>query len=255
MKKFVLMIFFLVSCSSINHEPIRSNNEKIYTYSDASGNYLYIREQKVINKRIVTRTQISINKGGSIKPLEKSVMISQMGTIKDKKQRILVVRPFASEFTVWLEGKSYDSKMRLDQKTQSMIIDLNSPEAKWNGKSTIHFPKGKQFCFFSQIPDCLYHNLFLAGAMANKSKAFSFYIVWDGYPFIQDQLNDIGSKLFTPAILKYESEEKSILKFEVEVNGQTILYHFSKAFDLVRMLWITQGISILPLGEELNAEE
>jgi len=44
--------------------------------------------------------------------------------------------------------------------------------------------------------------------------------------------------------------DKRILRFVVEVDGQSILYHFSKSFDLVRMFWIAQGISVIPPGED-----
>lgn len=230
--------------------------KKSFAYVDVSGRYNFTREHKLINKnKLITRTQISSNQGSSLKPLEKSIMVSQLGTVSDKGRRSLVMRPYASEFTVWLEGKKYESKMRLDPRSKSMLVELNSPEEKWNGKSSVPVPKGKQFCFFSQIPDCLYHNLMLTRALEMKGEVFHFYVVWDSYPYIQEQFTGVGTKLFAPAVVKYDGQFKSLYRYSVEVDGQSMLYHFSKSFDLVRMFWIAQGVSIIPPGEEMTADE
>ena len=249
------LFLFLLSCSSLVKKQTFQNGQRNYSYTDVSGVYGLSREYKILDKKLVTRTQLVHDQGGSHKVLEKSITVSQVGTVKRKNARELIIRPFASEFVVWLEGKKYESKMRLDEKNKAMILELDSPEEKWKGKSSIPFPKGKQFCFFSQIPDCLQYNLFLVKALERKNEALPFQIVWDSFPFIQEQFNGVGAKLFSPATLKFEGQQDSILRFIVEVDGQSVLYHFSKSFDLIRMLWITQGLSIVPPGEEANASE
>ncbi len=251
----VFFLFFLTSCSTILRNGSPQEIKRQYSYMDGSGKFVLSREHKLLKNRLVTRTQISSNQGSALKALEKSVMVSQLGTINDGSKRSLVMRPFASEFTVWLEGKRYDSKIRLDSAKKSMLVELNSPEEKWKGRSSVPVPSGKQFCFFSQIPDCLYHNLLLTKALDRKGESLPFYVVWEGYPYIQDQLIGVGSKLFTPATVKFDGNLKNISRFVVEVDGQTILYHFSKSFDLVRMFWIAQGISVVPPGEEISDVE
>lgn len=253
MKAVLLCLILLNSCTSLVKSVSPKEGKSFYSYVDAAGKFTYGREHKLIKNKIVSRAQIILAQGGSQKILEKTITVSQLGTVKDKKSRVLVTRPYAAEFTVWLEGKNYSSKMRLDQANKAMLVELSSPEEKWRGNSSIPFPKGKQFCFFAQIPDCLYHNLYLSRALAKKNEGLSFWVVWEGYPYIQDQLVGVGKRLFSLATLKYEGEAKSQHRYSVEVDGQTVLYYFSKSFDLVRMLWIAQGISILPPGEE--AEE
>lgn len=256
MKSLLPILFLLSSCSSILPGGSPKEGRKVFAYVDVSGRYAFTREHKLINKtKLITRTQIAMNQGSTQRPLEKSIMVSQLGTVNDRGRRVMVMRPFAAEFTVWLDGKKYESKMRLDPKTKSMLLDLNSPEEKWKGKSSVQVPQGKQFCFFSQIPDCLYHNTMLSRAKENKGEPYSFYVVWDSYPFIQEQLTGVGAKLFAPAVVKYEGEVKSQLRYSVEVNGQSVLYHFSKSFDLIRMFWIGQGISIVPPGEDISSDE
>jgi hypothetical protein len=248
---FLFLLLFSASCSSLVSNRSPKEIKQHYSFTDGSGKFVLSREHKTLKNKLISRTQISSNQGSSLKPLEKSIMVSQMGSIKENNKRVMVMRPFASEFTVWLEGKRYDSKMRLDAQSKSILVELNSPEEKWKGKSSIPVPKGKQFCFFSQIPDCLYHNSLLTKAKESAGGDMSFYVVWEGYPYIQDQFSGIGAKLFSPATLKFDGEHKSMLHFLVEVDGQNIVYHFSKSFDLVRMFWIAQGVSVVPPGEEI----
>ncbi len=253
--KLLALLFLLSSCSSqlLTGEPIQGKTS--YSYADVSGSYRLNRESRQIKQKLVTRNQLLDTKGGSSKVLEKTIMVSQIGSIKAKKTRILTVRPVASEFTVWLEGKKYHSRMQLNEKNKSMRLTLDSPETKWQGTSEIKFPKGKYFCFFSQIPECLYHNYHLPHAHENKNKRYDFYVVWDGYPYIQEQLTRVGQSLSAPATLKFDGEINGQFRYIVEVEGQMILYHFTRSYDLVKIAWIAQGITIVPPGEEIESDD
>jgi hypothetical protein len=90
----------------------------------------------------------------------------------------------------------------------------------------------------------------LTKAFEHKNEIVSFYVVWEGYPYVQDQFSGVGSNLFVPAKLRYDGDDKGIRRFSVNVEGQSIIYHFSKNFDFVRMFWIDQGITIVPPSEE-----
>ncbi len=248
-----LFIFLnLTACSGLVSKGEPKEGKRSFSYSDVSGKYVFTRESKLRKNRLITRTQISTASGSL---LEKSIVVSQLGTIRDQRGRTLSIRPYGSEFTVWLEGKRYESKMKIDPKTKSMLLELNSPEEKWKGRSATPFPKGKQFCFYSQIPDCLYHNNLLFRAQQGKGEGLGFYVVWDSFPYVQEQLTNIGTRLFSPAVVKYEGTAKNILRYQVEVDGQTMLYQFSKSYDLIRMFWVAQGISIMPPGEEVSDVE
>lgn len=253
--KLLVLLFLLSSCSTqlLRSEP--TQGKTTYSFTDVSGSYRLNRESRQIKQKLVTRNQLLDTRGGSAKVLEKTIMVSQIGSIKAKKSRILTVRPVASEFTVWLEGKKYYSRMQLNEKNKSMRLTLDSPEAKWQGQSEIKFPKGKYFCFFSQIPECLYHNYHLTHANENKNKRYDFWVVWDGYPYIQDQLSHVGRSLFAPATLKFEGEINGQFRYIVEVEGQMILYHFTRSYDLIKIAWIAQGITIVPPGEEVESDD
>jgi hypothetical protein len=226
-----------------------------YSYVDAGGSYSYLRDLKIADKKIITRNQILDPKGSGSQLLEKSIMVSKVGSIKTPKARLLTVRPEASEYVVWLEGKRYVSKMQLNPSKKNLSIELESPESRWQGRTEEVFPKGKYFCFFGQIPECLYHNFLLKNALTQENQRLDFYVIWESYPFVQDMLTRVGKKLFAPATVKFDGEINGLFRYIVEIEGQVVLYQFTKSFELVKVAWISQGITIAPPGQEIAEDE
>jgi hypothetical protein len=253
--KLLILFLSLCSCAGLVPQASPKQEKRIFGYHDVSGKWALSREHKIIKKKLVSRVVIAQNLGTTGKHLEKSVVVSQVGTIQGKRGRIPTVRPFAVEYSVWLEGKEYKSQMKLDPAKKSMTVDLDSPEARWKGRSSIRFPKGDQFCFFSQLAECLHFNQLLYRAQAQAEKPIPFLIVWDSFPYVKELYSGVGGTLFASAAISFAKESQGVLHFEVEVDGQTLLYQFSKSHELVRMFWISQGISILPPGEEVQEVE
>lgn len=248
--KCLLLLLFLTACSTTPERPRQTKS--VFSYTDVSGEYFLEREHKRVKNKLVTRNILKVS--GSTKTLEKSITVSQMGTTKSKDGRVLTLRPLASEFVVWLEGQKYSSKMRLNTKKKVMTVVMDSPEAKWQGTKEIPFPTGKYFCFYSQLADCLYYNQFLERAQ-KQGKSLGFFIVWDSWPYIQDQLSGTGKNLFSTAFLRFEGKERKNLRFIIDVDGQIILYHFSKSLDLVKIAWIAQGITVIPPEQKIPSED
>lgn len=249
-----LLLLLISACSSLGTGSPKEGKVS-YSYVDPGGTFKLLRESKLVKQKVITRVQLLDTKGSREKVLEKSILISQIGSIKAKDKRLLTVRPYASEFTVWLEGKKYFSRMKLDPKNKAMKVTLDSPEKKWQGTTLIKFPAAKYFCFYNQLPECLYHNFLLKLANENRDQKYDFYVIWDGYPFIQDQLLRVGRNLFASASLKFDGENKELFRYIVEVEGQMILFQMSKSFDLVKVAWISQGITIAPPGQAIVEEE
>lgn len=249
--RFLLLFLLITGCSGTVLRGKPREGKTTYSYVDTAGSFNFVRESKTINKKLVTRTQLLDRTGSGNKLLEKSITVSQVGSIKSNNKRLITVRPLASEYTVWLDGKRYVSKMQLNAAKKSMRLTLDSPESRWQGTSDIPFPKGKYFCFFNQIPECLYHNYLLINASEYQTQRFDFYVIWDTYPYIQDVYTRVGKKLFAPASIKFDGENKGLFRYIVEVEGQEILYQFTKSFDLVKVAWISQGITIAPPGQEI----
>lgn len=243
----------LVGCGILTSRAPKEGQTS-YLYADVSGQYQLQRGTKKVKNKSITRSILVTTSGGS-KIVEKNIAVSQLGTIKGKKGRIMVMRPEASDFVVWLEGKKYESKMRVNTKKKSMVVNMESPEPKWKGVQEVPFPTGSQFCFFSQIPECLYHTQMLNKALNTPQQNLGFYVVWDSFPYTQEQFAGAGKDLFAPAVMRFEATDRGLLRFIVEVNGQIILYHFSKSFDLVKISWIAQGITIVPVGEVIESME
>jgi hypothetical protein len=211
-----------------------------------------VREVKNLDKKVVVRNQLINTAAGNSKVVEKSITVTEIGSVKEKGKRLLATRPSASEFMVWLEGKRYQVNMRLVPEKKSLRITMESPEKKWQGTKDIPVPKGRLFCFYSQLPECLFHTQLLDIAHTEEKEEFGFYIVWDNYPYVQDQLAGVGANLFSPATVKFDGEIKKRFRYIIEVDGQVILYHFTTSFELEKISWISQGITVVPPGEEVS---
>ncbi len=249
-----IILILIVSCGAT---PLRGHRDaKVsYSYVDEAGTFTLNRETKLIDSKLVTRAQLLDKKGGSGRLLEKSVMLSRIGSIRNGSTRLLIVRPQASEYTVWIEGKKYVSRMQLVPGKRAMRMTLESPETKWQGTSEVPVPKAKYLCFFGQLPECLARSNLLENARVLEGRRFDFVIVWDSYPYIQDLLTKTGQKLFERAEVKFDGEINGLFRYIVEVDEQVISYQFTKSFELVKVAWVSQGITIAPPGQEIVEDE
>jgi hypothetical protein len=117
----------------------------------------------------------------------------------------------------------------------------------------IKFPRHQQFCFYNQIAECLAYNGILATVLTTP-QARDFIVVWDNWPYHQDMLSGVGSELFTPATARYEGKDREGHRIAVDISGQLILYHFYESNELKKMAWMSQGISLTPIGQEISKE-
>ena len=250
----LLFLLLFTSCAGLSTGGSPKEGKTSYGYQDTSGTFRLVRETKTIKQKIISRSQLLSATGDSNKVLEKSVTVSQIGSVKSKSGRSMVIRPIASEFTVWPEGKRYFTRMKLNPKRKSMAITMQSPEDKWNGSREVPFPKGQHFCFYSQIPECLFHSRLLDRAEVKENQTIPFYVIWDSFPYSQEQFSGVGQGLFAPASLKFEGEKKKLLQYIIEVDNQILIYNFSKSKDLKKISWIAQGILIAPPGEIVTGD-
>lgn len=254
--KFIAPLFlFILGCTLKNPSQNFKEDHSTYNYLDSSGTYKFIRESKKVSNKIVTRQQMIDEKKGSPKLIEKSIIVSRIGSIKNKSSRLLILRPEASEYTVWLEGKKYSSRLELNAREKNMKLVMESPEKRWQGTSEVSVPKGRYFCFFNQLTECLRLNFLLARALEQKSRNINFYLIWDSYPYVQEIFSQVGTKLFTPASVKYDGTINGLLRFIVELEGQVVVYQLDRSFHFIKMAWISQGVTIAPPGEENHDED
>lgn len=249
MKICVLLTFFLflTSCSfveavSSDSKPFR-NIKKTYSLIDKSGTFTLVRHtgKSKEAKTIITKSEV-LDK--SFRALEQVITISIPGKIGTN---INVLNPKKSQYTTWLDGKKYISKMSIDHTTKNLKIDMQSPVETWNGSKSIQLPRGSGvFCFYSQLVECVRTTGFFSKAVSKNSGVMSFHIIWEGFPYFQDQYLGVANQAISKAKISYNGISKTGLKrFSLDTANQVIMYQLNSNFELSKQFWISQGYSLL----------
>lgn len=249
---YFFFILVLISCASKKKDEISSDLHNIndkYRYLDKSGKYIYQRQVMVEGdkKKISNLIKLYDPNRTDNNVLEKIIVVSDLGFIKKGKISKAVMRPQISQYTGWFEGKKFASQIKFDAKKRQVNVIMESPESKWNGERSFDIAKSKTlFCFFSQIAECITYTHFIDKLKSDPRSRLPINIIWESYPYFVEQIDGIAEEVYTPAVFYYEGESpEGYLKFNLEVNGQVIFYQFDKKMELVKVLWVTQGISIL----------
>ena len=232
----LLLTFMLLSCSSLQTNNIK-NTRNSFNFKDRFGLYNLEREVRNKNNQLILRRQLSPQMQRSL-VLEKTIVVSQLGTIG--KKRMPSMRPVIAQHTIWFEKQKYFTQLKVQPKTKTLEVVMKSPEKKWSGQKLIKFPKGKIFCFFSQIPECVkYH-----GLLTSNNKPKEFYIIWDNYPYHQETYENVGESVFQMVRFQYNGEENGLKIYSLSLGNQIIFYHFNYDKEFERMYWIAQGVSL-----------
>ena len=246
----LLILCLLFSCASRDRLMQTKDNlsgSRIYIYQDFSGQYLLSREVKISNSKLITRAKL-LSKSG--KELESQVSVSQLGSVKNSKNKnITSLLPQISQFRVWFDKKEYFSQTKVLRKEKSLEVTTRSPEEKWNFVKNHKIPKGKYFCYFSQLPECLkLQNLLL---LAAKVKV-QLFVIWDNYPYHNEQYEGLGPDPISIASLSLTSHSKTEFKYTLDIGNQIIFYHFDRELEFEKMFWVSQGISIVNDQKEVK---
>lgn len=224
-----------------------SSEKAKFSFSDTSGTYQMVKEVGVLQKKkqIYVKTQLLPENGNEDKALEKSVAISQLGSLKTKTGKVQVLLPKISQYTVWLDGEKFFSQMKTDFLRRKMEIILVSPEKKWQGKSSVDLAEGENlYCFDSQLVECIKVTDFLRMSTKKKAGKMTFKLIWDKFPYMQESYANIPEEVWSDAAFSYDGETKDgVIKFVLNVAGQTIFYHFDRKQNFLKKFWVAQGIS------------
>ena len=239
--KFLLLALITVqfySCATPEeYSQKKASRLNKFKYEDQSGTFLLKRANKFNKNKIITRSQILDMFKKIDSPLETSVVVSKLGTINGRP----TLQPSVSQFSIWFEKQKYFSQMKVNAKTKSLDIILKSPDKKWNGTKTIKFPSEKIFCYFSQFPECVKANKLL---ILKKKEKIDLVVIWDSYPYHNEQYEAVGSSPFTRARFYLSDVTKDEIKYTLDLGNQVIFYHFNMKLEFTKMFWIPQGISI-----------
>lgn len=254
----VLLLIFITACANTSVDPKTVKKELVhkeqkYSYSDKSGQFLF-RQASGFNKKdhsFFTKQSLEMINKSQENALEQSIAFSTLGAVKKKR---MILRPKNSEYNVWFEGKKYTSRLKVIPHKKLIEQTLESPEPKWNGVKQYKFPNTKMAtCFFSQVVECA-----KVMGLLNQPKKQSFYVLWEGYPYLNETFTDFPMELFSLAEFEYEGQaKKGEKRFNLQVAGQSIAYLLDKDNKLIKMFWISQGISMInkAVKEDLPDED
>ena len=239
----MLVVFFISSCGSMQSINKIKHYQRNYTFNDISGNFLLSFESGPRGERQAYVKRRLIGDRDS-KEYEKLVAVSKVGSLKRGRNKISVLRPSLSQYTVWFEKQKYFSQLEILPEQKLLRVRMKSPEEKWNGVKDIPFQNSRGvFCFFNQIIDCVRITGFLSRAIQSKLTRMSLTIVWEGHPFIDEQYSGIDGP-FSSSIFSYEGRSREgHFVFNLNFGDQVLFYHLNEEMQLEKKFWVAQGMT------------
>lgn len=218
-----------------------------FSYTDKNGTFLVRMSSGFNNKNnsYFTKRSLEIPEKENDNLLETSVTFSELGSVNRKT----ILRPKVSQYNVWFDGKKYFSELKMNPAKKAMDVRMVSPETQWNGTKQIKLPSTKSnYCFFSQVIDCARATGFLSESSKKEEGTLNFYVVWEGFPYLNETFINVPSQLFSKAQLEYDGVTKdNELRFNLKVAGQSIFYVVDDKMQMKKMFWVSQGISMVSM--------
>lgn len=248
MKFLLLTLFINTSCAYFQiigaekKEVKKLKGPLNYEFVDTSGTFLKKRHKGFDrNKNLVVKSEISF-KGKNSPPVERLISLSRTN---NNVNGVELLMPTKSEVIYWFDGKKYLSSIYFDAEKNEVRAISKSEEKEWNKitKRKVH-PSRKAYCFFSQVIECVRKSGFFKRARSSRSGSMNLEIVWDGYPFFNEQYLNNKEDLVVPAKFSFASKEAAgIYKYTLDVDGQVVHYLIYRDEHLAKMFWVAQGIS------------
>jgi len=244
-----ILFLFVVALSSCSHRTALTGRASRYsvklTLQDKSGKFTELRESGLTKnkKNYVTKYRVFSDGDKGRKILEQSIVFSTPGVLGSK---VRVLRPERSQYKVWFDKRLYQTETRIDKKNKALIIKMNSPEKQWQGEKSVVFPGGNGlFCYFTQLFECMQYTGFVDKAIKLNTGKAEFHVIWDGYPYFQEQYLNISDGPFAAASMEYDGKTaEGEHRFSVSVSGNAIFYLYNHEKDYVKMFWPSQGFSL-----------
>lgn len=244
------LLFFSCAQHPTNQSPDKFLSAKTATYhfEDVSGKYILKRtsEYRKEQGQFVLKSELY----SAVRPdklMEKIIALAEVGYVKSRQGEKSLMRPKASQYSVWLEDKPYSVQSKLNTVQKTLDLVIRSPEISGNKLESVPVPRdARVYCYFSQLVECVRLTGFLDKAVKEKSSELPLKILWEGYPFFHEQYNNIPAGPFADAILRYEGiTEKGEFAFQLEVAEHLILYHLDEKLELSKIFWIAQGLTVI----------
>lgn len=173
--------------------------------------------------------------------VEKFVSISNI----EKK----TLDPNVSQFSTWINKRQHFSEISNDVVGKQLILRLISPDPKNNGVKFFPLPENTEnLCFFSQVMECARFQ----GNLEDKNEGLKLTVIWDGFPFFHQLLENFPPKVLSPGTLLYGGKNKAGDKrFVLKVEGEEIIFELDSQDKLLRRIWISKGVTIEKINDIL----
>ena len=240
-------LFFLSSCAYFSkvQTPPQLEDKKFDDYKlvDETGTFQLKRtkgftagKQFVVKKMLFGIDDLE-------KEIEQSITISTPRKINGKTN---IFEPQRSESVYWFDGGKYKTTLVFDRANKRITVKLDSPERKWNGEKFTEIANTKAvYCFFAQLVECVARTSFFNLSRDKKVGEMHFYVLWDGFPYFNEQYLNASERVISPALLRYMGPTKEgHIKYELEVEGQVIFFVIYQDTHLAKMYWVSQGLSL-----------
>jgi hypothetical protein len=255
----IILVFIFNACATSKKEEQKLTQENSkYFYQDKNGKFIS-KISKGINAKdggyFLKRT-IEIEGKAKDSVLEQVIVISEPGNVKG----INILRPKIAQYNVWFDGKKYSTDLKVNSSKKSVEVKIKNPDKE--EIKEIKFPSTKVIsCFYSQIPDCVRLSGFLDMASGKKKNKMPMYVIWEGYPFLNETFSEVPAELFSSAEVEFDGITKEgNQKISVSILGQSIFYEIDKTGSFKKMFWVAQGISMvesslkksIPVSDDLD---
>lgn len=242
------ILFFISSCAYMkiintdNREVEKLSGDLKYEFNDTTGAFIKLRQKGMDSNQNKVVKSIIYTENKKDTPVEKLVSISKQN---DEVSGIKLLTPLRSEVVYWFDGNRYKSSIRLDSEKKTYIINSFGKEKEWNRTKKLEIESSKKaYCFFSQLVECIEYSGFFEKSRRSKSGSMNLEIIWDGYPFFNEQyLNDKDNVSARGKISYAGKETIGLHKYSLKVDGQVINYSIYRDKYLAKMFWVSQGIS------------
>lgn len=178
------------------------------------------------------------NKNDSV---EKIISISESHKLN---KEIEILRPKISEAIYYLNREKYTVVNEIDYKKGIVKTTMHSPEKQWQGIKTYNIPKNNgAICYYHAIIECVKKTGFLNQAIDKNGGDMNLMLVWEGYPYFQEQFLNIPSTPVTDATLSYDGKNAGLHRFVLAAAGQSQFYLLDEEGKLVNHYWSSQAFS------------
>jgi len=243
--KLVLVVSF-VSCSIGHFEKRKKTISKKskFVLIEPSGKYSLLRKSGITSSRdFVTKEELFHYSKWREAPLEKGIMISSHSNYSET---IGVILPKASQRIFWFDKKKYFTESKFSFLKKEAKFSWKSPIEREKSVRTVELDDSKKlYCFLGQLIDCIKETGFFKKSKMKRSGTMYFSLVFDGYPFFNEQYGLLKNSPIVESDFSFEKDlSKGTSRYSLSFLDQTITYIVDRGGNLIDKFWISHGLSL-----------